>query len=127
MRLVDTSAWIEWLLGSPIGLQVHDQFPAREDQLVPTIVQMELAVWAKRELSTADARRVLADSTKCIVVALDTAIALRAADLRHHTKLATADAIIYATALSHGADILTCDAHFEGLPHVLYVPKAPHP
>lgn len=28
-------------------------------------------------------------------------------------RLATADAIVYATALQHGAELLTCDAHFE--------------
>ena len=39
-------------------------------------------------------------------------------------NLATADAIIYATALEHGADVLTCDAHFRDLPRVLYVAKA---
>jgi len=38
-------------------------------------------------------------------------------------KLATADAIIYASALEHGAKLLTCDAHFEGLPHVHYIKK----
>jgi hypothetical protein len=29
--------------------------------------------------------------------------------------LATADAIVYATALQQGIDLLTCDGHFEGL------------
>jgi predicted nucleic acid-binding protein len=38
-------------------------------------------------------------------------------------KLATADAIVYATALAHGAELLTCDRHFENLPGVLFVPK----
>lgn len=127
MRLVDTSAWIEWLLGSALGQRLDSQFPTRREQLVPTIVQLELAVWARRELTRADARGVIADSTRCIVVPLDTDIALRAAELRRERKLATADAIIYATAFAHDADLLTCDAHFENLPHVLYVPKVPQP
>ncbi len=50
---------------------------------------------------------------------LDTTIALRAAGLHRQHKLATADAIVYATALEHGAELLTCDAHFAGLPGVL--------
>ncbi|MSO76410.1 MAG: type II toxin-antitoxin system VapC family toxin [Alphaproteobacteria bacterium] len=41
--------------------------------------------------------------------------------VRH--RLATADAIVLATALAHGADLLTCDRHFEGLPGVLFVPR----
>ncbi len=36
---------------------------------------------------------------------------------------ATADAIVYATALAHGAELLTCDAHFEGLANVIYIRK----
>jgi predicted nucleic acid-binding protein len=36
---------------------------------------------------------------------------------------ATADAIIYATALAHEADLLTCDRHFENPPAVRFVPK----
>lgn len=34
------------------------------------------------------------------------------------------DAIVYATALAYGADLLTCDAHFEGLPDVVFFRKA---
>ncbi|MCA7120580.1 MAG: PIN domain-containing protein [Acidibrevibacterium sp.] len=51
-------------------------------------------------------------------------MALPAADLGAQHKLATADAIVYATALAHGADLLTCDRHFDGLRGVLFVPKA---
>ena len=36
---------------------------------------------------------------------------------------APADAIIFATARSRGAALLTCDAHFEGLPSVTFIPK----
>lgn len=39
-------------------------------------------------------------------------------------KLATADAIIYATALTYEADLLTCDRHFENLPGACYLPKS---
>ena len=41
-----------------------------------------------------------------------------------HTFIATADAIVYATALSRGADLLTCDRHFDGMPGVRLVPKS---
>ena len=53
--------------------------------------------------------------------------ALAAAEACREHKLATADAIIFATARAQGATLLTCDAHFEGLPQILYVPKAPQP
>ena len=60
---------------------------------------------------------------KCQVVPLDTATALLAADLHRQHKLATADAIVYATALQKGAELLTCDAHFQGLPGVVWFQK----
>lgn len=43
MRLVDTSAWIEWLIGSTIGADVAGELPDPGQWLVPTIVQLELA------------------------------------------------------------------------------------
>jgi uncharacterized protein len=123
MRLVDTSAWIEWLIDADPGRAVAPELPGREEWLVPTIVQLELAKWLTREVGEDKADQVIAFTGTCIVADLDTSTALSAADLcaRHH--LATADAIVYATALAHGADLLTCDRHFEGLPDVRLVPK----
>jgi predicted nucleic acid-binding protein len=124
MRLVDTSAWIEWLIGSPAGATVGGDLPERGQWLVPTIVQLELAKWLTREVGEDRADRVIAFTETCVVADLDTAIALSAADLCVRRKLATADAIIYATALAHGADLLTCDRHFDGLRDVRFVPKS---
>lgn len=123
MRVVDTSAWIEWLIGSPTGAAVATELPGRARWLVPTIVQLELAKWVTRESGEDKADQVIAFTETCVVADLDTAIALSAADLCARHKLATADAIVYATALAHGADLLTCDRHFEGLAHVRLVRK----
>jgi predicted nucleic acid-binding protein len=122
-RVVDTSAWIEWLAASTLGKRLSKQFPQREQWVVPTIVQLELAKWLLREAGEDAADRVIAYTQKCVVAPLDTMIALRAADLHREHKLATADAIVYATAQHLGADLLTCDAHFEGLPAVMLFPK----
>ena len=123
MRLVDTSAWIEWLIVSPTGRAVRSVIPAREDWLVPTIVQLELAKWLARVAGEDKADQVVAYTQMCVVVPLDTKIALAAAEICAKHKLATADAVIYATALEHDADLLTCDAHFEGLPGVVFIAK----
>jgi predicted nucleic acid-binding protein len=124
MRLVDTSAWIEWLTGSPLGGALAVELPPRGEWLVPTIVQLELAKWLAREVGDDKADEVIAFTQTCIVSDLDTSIALSAAELCGQHKLATADAIIYATALARGADLLTCDRHFATLPDVHYVEKA---
>ena len=123
MRLVDTSAWIEWLIASPTGQTLEALLPAREDWLVPTIVQLELAKWLTREVGEDKADQVIAFSQMCVVAPLDTKVALLAAELCGRHKLPTADAIVYATALDQGADLLTCDAHFEGLGQVTYIAK----
>jgi len=116
IRVVDTSAWIEWLIGGPVGKKLAREFPDKAICIVPTIVQLELSKWLVREIGEEQADRVIAYTQKCMVVPLDTAIALLAADLHRQYKLATADAIVYATAQKHGADLLTCDEHFKGLP-----------
>jgi predicted nucleic acid-binding protein len=123
MRLIDTSAWIEWLIASPVGMRVAAELPERDQWLVPTIVQLELAKWLAREIGEDEADQVIAFTQTCIIVDLDTSIALSAAELCARHKLATADAIVYATALARGADLLTCDRHFEDLPYARYVPK----
>lgn len=123
MRLVDTSAWIEWLIGSPAGDRVAGALPETAEWLVPTMVQLELAKWLTRETGEDKADQVIAFTRICAVVPLDTEIALAAAEACRLHKLATADAIIFATARAHGADLLTCDRHFEGLPGVILIER----
>ncbi|TAN49768.1 MAG: type II toxin-antitoxin system VapC family toxin [Methylococcaceae bacterium] len=123
MRVVDTSAWIEWLVGSELHDALRQNFPEQAECIVPTIVQLELSKWLVREVGEAQSDQVIAFTQKCIVVPLDTRIALLAADLHRQHKLATADAIIYASALENDADLLTCDAHFDGLSKVLLIRK----
>ena len=123
MRAVDTSVWIEWLVGGPLHNTLMKEFPDKAECVVPTIVQLELAKWLAREASEDESDQVIAFTQQCVVAPLDTRIALHAADLHRQYKLATADAIVYATAVEYGADLLTCDAHFEKLPGVLLVRK----
>jgi predicted nucleic acid-binding protein len=125
MRVVDTSAWIEWLLGSRAGDTVSRELPEAEQWLVPTIVQLELAKWARRELADDKADRLIAFTKTCTVAPLDTPIAIAAAEVSTRLKLPIADAIVYATSAACGADLLTCDRHFEGLDGVRYVAKSP--
>ena len=123
MRLIDTSAWIEWLIGSETGSRVEPHLPEQAQWLVPTIVQLELARWLTREAGEDRADQVLAFSQLCTIAPLDTATALLAAELCRTHRLATADAIVLATATKHGADLITCDAHFKDLPNVTFVAK----
>ena len=121
MRLVDTSAWIEWLIASST---VVAELPSNDDWLIPTIVQMELAKWVTREVGEDRADQVIAFTETCVIVLLDMPTALAAADICARLRLTTADAIVYATAQGRGADALTCDRHFAGLSGVVHIAKS---
>ena len=123
MHLVDTSLWIETLLGTPLGAAAKREIPPFESCVVPTLVQHELYKWLCRERSQEDAERLIALTMTCAVVPLDSTIALQSANIALAHKLHTSDAIIYATALAANAELLTSDAHFLGLPGVRYFKK----
>lgn len=123
MTLIDTSAWIEWLIASPTGEALAPYLPQQSDWLVPTMVQLELTKWLNREVGEEKSDRVIAFTQLCQVVSLDTDIAILAAEVCRTHKLATADAVIFATAKLHNARVVTCDAHFKGLPEVDFIKK----
>lgn len=77
-----------------------------------------------REVGEDKADQAVAFTQMCVVAPLDSKSALAAVEICSKHRLATADAIVYATALDYGADLLTCDSHFEGLPNVAFVAKA---
>lgn len=56
-------------------------------------------------------------------VNFDTALADKAAVLAHIHKLSAADAIIYATAQEHSAELWTQDSHFKDLLGVKFFSK----
>jgi predicted nucleic acid-binding protein len=123
MRVVDTSAWLEWLSDSTLGRKVGRELPQPGDWIVPTLVQHELARCLEREVSENAADETIAYSNACVVIPLDTRVAIQAAEIARERGLAMADSIIYATAIDTGADLLTCDARFAKLPHVVYFAK----
>lgn len=123
MRVIDTSAWIEWFVGSYLREQLAQQIPVRSQCVFPTIIQLELAKWLARERGQERVDQMTAYTQKCVVVPLDTRIAMRSVAVHRQYKLATADAIVYATAQEYGADLVTCDAHFEKLPNVILIRK----
>lgn len=123
MRVVDTSAWIEWTSDTPLGQRLAPEIPQKDRWLVPTAVQYELVRWARRYFSEDAADKLLAYSMGCVVAPLDTRLAIRSVEHSRAHSLAMADAIIYATAMEGDADLLTCDAHFADLPGVVYFAK----
>jgi predicted nucleic acid-binding protein len=65
--VIDSSAWIEWFIASPTGDALMAHWPPREETLVPTLVQLEIAKWLKREISEKAMDRALAYMERCVL------------------------------------------------------------
>lgn len=123
MFLVDTCGWIEWMTDSPLA-KSYSRYLTKPDKLiVPTLIQHELYKWLYREIDYPTAMSAIAATRTATVIPLDTSLALFAADITREFKLATADAIIYATARQQKATLVTSDAHFADLPQVKFFQK----
>lgn len=120
MRVIDTSIWIEIYRATELGRQHLALLSVPGDIIVPTIVQYEIFKWLARERTSEEANRATTFTCDCNVQELTTAIAVLAAELSATHGLHTTDAVIYATAQLLDAKLLTCDAHFKGLPGVAY-------
>lgn len=123
MVLVDTCGWIEWLTAGPLAKRYEPLLSQTQDLLVPTLVQFELYKWVCRERDEPTALEIIGVTEQGRVIPLDTSLALQAADLAASHQLAMADAIIYATARQHGAELVTSDSHFHKLSGVSYLGK----
>lgn len=118
MVLVDTCGWIEWLMEGSLADRFAPHLLSPENLLVPTTVQFELYKWVKRERNEEVALEVIAITDQAKVMALDTSLALLAADIALQHSLSFADAVIYACARQEEAELITSDSHFDGLPSV---------
>ena len=121
--LVDTCGWIEWLVDGELAERFAPHLLDVEAVVVPTAIQFELYKWVKRERDEVAALEVIGLTEQCRVVPLDTSTALLAADLALEHQLSFADALIYATAQTHEATLVTADDHFEGLAQVEFYQK----
>ena len=121
MILVDSCGWLELLASSPLGEAYRPALAKADELLVPTVCLLEvgrrLLTWSGEAAAAAG----VAVMTQGVVVSLDAALALEAVRLGPASALPCADSIIYATALHHGAELWTHDAHFRELPAVRFV------
>ena len=121
--LVDTCGWIEWLTNGSLSEQYEPYFGQIETMIVPTSVQYELYKWVTRQAGIQKALEAIALTEQAQVTPLTTSISLSAADISTEYKLSFADAIIYATAQFHQAELITSDDHFKNLSNVIYFKK----
>lgn len=124
MNVVDSSAWLEYFAEGENAKQFAKIIEAPEDLLVPSITVLEVFKRIAQQRDESTALHYVAIMQQSKVVALDSALALRAATPGIRHKLPLANCIIYATAQAANATDWTQDADFEGLPSVRYFAKA---
>ena len=117
--IVDSSGWLEYVTDDVNAGKFAAYFEGKFDVLIPAIVVYEVY---KRLLVTAgrSAAESFADeATRRTILPLDGGLALRASIASVDHRLSMADAIIYATAVTHNVELVTGDEHFRGLPGVV--------
>lgn len=119
--LVDSSGWIEFLGDGPRAEKFAPYFEREERIVMPAIVLYEVykKLLSAKVPNAAD--RFLSAAFRTRVIPLDDRLAVLAARISLDRKLAMADAIIYATALASGAQVVTMDGHFKGLPEAIVI------
>jgi toxin FitB len=117
--LVDSSGWLEYLSEDSKAAAFAHYLENESAVLVPSLVIYEVYKHLARLRGKPLADRFLSQALHCRVVPLDEMIALAAANSSLDHRLSMADAILYATARSCQAQLVTANTKFRGLPGVI--------
>ena len=121
MILVDSSGWIEYLAERPKA-DLFAPYIEGSEPLVSSAIQVyEIYKVVRRDLSEERAIEAVSALRTTMIEPVAEGLALEAADVALEYGLAMADAIIFATASRHEAELVTGDADFDGLPRVTLI------
>jgi predicted nucleic acid-binding protein len=117
--VLDSSGWLEYLTSDEKQESFAPYLESNLTIIIPTVVLYEVrkALLLRQDKSAADV--FFSEALKHIILPFDEALAIFAVELSLRHKLPMADAIIYATAQQHHAQLVTSDNHFSGLPDVV--------
>ncbi len=125
MILLDSYGWIEYF--DFAAGELADKYAKyveqanEENTITPTIVIYEVYKKIKREKEEEKALEVYAQIMGTKIIPLTEGLAMSAADISLKFGLGMADAIVYATAKTERAKLVTSDEHFKGLEGVEFI------
>ncbi len=124
MNVLDSSAWIEFFLGSEAGQRYRPIAADSAALLVPAVALYEVHRYLSRTASAAQRDGSLNVMRQARIINLTDARAIAASEVAQTHKLAMADAIMYAIAQEFKATFWTQDVDYQGLPGVQYTAGA---
>lgn len=119
-KLMDSSAWLSYFFATS---EMTKRIIESEDILYTSVVSIfEIKRKLLREGINQDFEDVFGFiKSRSIIINLDDAISLKAADISINQKLHALDALIYSTAIVMNADLVTADSDFKDLDNVLLI------
>ena len=120
MNVLDSSAWIEFFLGSSAGETYRPVVAEQASLVVPTVAILEVHRFLSRAASPAVRDEHLDVMRRAQVVDLTDARAIAASEAAQKHRLAMADAVMYSIAREFKATFWTQDVDYKGLPGVKY-------
>ena len=121
MIIVDSCGWMHYFMNGDLAEQYVPYLSKFDHIMTPTIVLYEVYKKIRTEFGEEHAFLAASQIEKTQLIPLSSSLACHAADISIEHKISMADAIIYATANSHQATLVTSDADFKGLPNVSYI------
>jgi toxin FitB len=125
MKVVDSSAWLEYFANGPNASFFAPAIEQTDDLLVPSLTLYEVFKRILQQTDEGHALQAVAVMQQGTVVELDARIALDAARISLKNKLPMADSIILATAWAYEATVWTQDEDFKDIPGVQFRKKKP--
>jgi len=123
LRIIDSVGWIAYFKRAELASHYRDYILDSDNVMTPSIIVYEVFKHILAAMDEEAAKLAIATLVNTEIVPLSEALAAYAARVGLAHKLPMADAIIYATALSAGATLVTSDTHFQGLPLVEFIPR----
>lgn len=121
MIVVDSSGWVHYFMNGDLAEAYAGYLSKPGNIVTPTIILYEVYKKIKTTFTEEEAYLAMAQMQKTHLVPFSESLAYHAADISIEHKISMADAIIYATAISHQATLVTSDADFKDLPKVSYI------